>query len=195
MKNSKSLGSIEEGRTLWRRGAHYGSRRDDTKRRNEEETTTEKKWRKSVRGRYFWRARVPPLLLPPPRHTRLTNETLSYVCSNYCRHSAYTRSTQRALKYYPRHLAPFPSPHEKPPNGRSSSFVVLVGNGNIIAVVVVVETSTGSSNTLFLPRCNNSRVLGQLLLLLLILLLFLRCERTRFFYPAIWHEREAWPCS
>lgn len=127
----------------------------------------------------------PPLLLPPPRHTRLTNETLSYVCSNYCRHSAYTRSTQRALKYYPRHLAPFPSPHEKPPNGRSSSFVVLVGNGNIIAVVVVVETSTGSSNTLFLPRCNNSRVLGQLLLLLLILLLFLRCERTRFFYPAI----------
>lgn len=24
------------------------------------------------------------------RHTRLTNETLSYVCSNYCRHSACT---------------------------------------------------------------------------------------------------------
>lgn len=99
-----------------------------------------------------------------PRHTRLTNETLSYVCSNYCRHSACTRSTQRALKYYPRHLAPFPGPHEKPPNGRSYSFsfsffffvVVVVIALIVVVVAVAVEVgSSSSSNTLFLPRYNS----------------------------------------
>lgn len=127
-------------------------RNDETKRKWQRSTSGEKVSVAGISG-----ARGSPLL-PPPRHTRLTNETLSYVCSNYCRHSAYTRSTQRALKYYPRHLAPFPVPHEKPPNGRSSSFVVVVAIA-IIAVVVVVLVVVVVI-PFFLPRCN-SRVLGH----------------------------------
>lgn len=154
-------------------------RNDETKRKRQRSTSEEKVSVAGISG-----ARGSPLL-PPPRHTRLTNETLSYVCSNYCRHSAYTRSTQRALKYYPRHLAPFPVPHEKPPNGRSSSFVVVVAIA-IIAVVVVVLVVVVVIPFFCRDATREYSATTSS---------FSSCQRTRFFYPTIWHEREAWPCS
>ena len=95
---------------------------------NEGEKQRSWKGRKSVHRRYFWRVRAPVSVASHAPDKWDVVVRLFKLLPAFRVH-APRPSTQRALKYYPRHLEPFPGPTKNrlgdQANGRSSRLFLL----------------------------------------------------------------------